>query len=89
MSATDQKATGVATGFSKDAPTTRKSSGRHTVFNCLIEVNRSVDRFVRATHSKSAVEYQRRGIATAVHEWALGQGFCLHSGALQSQRPCT
>ncbi len=57
----------------------------YTVFNRLIEVNRSLDRFVRAPHSKYAVEYQRRGIATAVYEWALGQGFCLLSGARQSQ----
>lgn len=57
----------------------------YTVFNRLIEVNRSLDRFVRAPHSKYAVEYQRKGIATAVYEWALGQGFCLVSGARQSQ----
>ncbi len=57
----------------------------YTVFNRLIEVNRSLDRFVRAPHSKYAVEYQRRGIATAVYEWALGHGFCLVSGARQSQ----
>lgn len=56
----------------------------YTVFNRLIEVNRSLDRFVRAPHSKYAVEYQRRGIATAVYEWALDQGFCLVSGARQS-----
>mgnify|MGYP006145821153 CR=1 FL=1 len=56
----------------------------YTVFNRLIEVNRSLDRFVRAPHSKYAVEYQRRGIATAVYEWALSQGFCLVSGARQS-----
>lgn len=57
----------------------------YTVFNRLIEVNRSLDRFVRAPHSKYAVGYQRRGIATAVYEWALDQGFCLVSGARQSQ----
>ncbi|WP_200959392.1 MULTISPECIES: N-acetyltransferase [unclassified Hydrogenophaga] len=57
----------------------------YTVFNRLIEVNRRLDRFVRAPHSKYAVEYQRRGIATAVYEWALDQGFCLVSGARQSQ----
>ena len=57
----------------------------YTVFNRLIEVNRSLDRFVRAPHSKYAVGYQRRGIATAVYEWALSQGFCLVSGARQSQ----
>ena len=57
----------------------------YTVFNRLIEVNRRLDRFVRAPHSKYAGGYQRRGIATAVYEWALGQGFCLISGARQSQ----
>jgi hypothetical protein len=57
----------------------------YTVFNRLVEVNRRLDRFVRAPHSKYAGEYQRRGIATAVYEWALGQGFCLISGARQSQ----
>lgn len=57
----------------------------YTVFNRLIEVNRRLDRFVRAPHSKYSVEYQRRGIATAVYEWALDQGFCLVSGARQSQ----
>lgn len=56
-----------------------------TVFNRLIEVNRRLDRFVRAPHSKYASEYQQRGIATAVYEWALGQGFCLISGARQSE----
>lgn len=56
----------------------------YTVFNRLIEVNRRLDRFVRAPHSKYAADYQRRGIATAVYEWALAQGFCLVSGARQS-----
>ena len=57
----------------------------YTVFNRLIEVNRRLDRFVRAPHSKYAGAYQRRGIATVVYEWALGQGMCLISGARQSQ----
>lgn len=56
----------------------------YTVFNRLVEVNRQLDRFVRAPHSKYATAYQRRGIATAVYEWALAQGFCLISGARQS-----
>lgn len=56
----------------------------YTVFNRLIEVNRRLDRIVRAPHSKFAADYQRRGIATAVYEWALAQGFCLFSGARQS-----
>lgn len=56
-----------------------------TVFNRLIEVNRRLDRFVRAPHSKYAHGYQRRGMASAVYEWALGQGFCLISSARQSE----
>lgn len=56
----------------------------YTVFNRLIEVNRRLDRFVRAPHSKYAAAYQRRGLATAVYTWALGEGTCLISGARQS-----
>lgn len=56
----------------------------YTVFNRLIEVDRRTDRHVRAPHSKYAPAYQGRGIATAVYEWALGQGICLVSGARQS-----
>ncbi len=65
--------------------TARGSLAGYTVFNRLIEVNRRVDRFVRAPHSKYALAYQRRGLATTVYECALGQGFCLISGARQSQ----
>jgi len=56
----------------------------YTVFNRLIELNRRADRYLRAPHSRYAPEYQRRGIATAVYEWALGSGLCLISGARQS-----
>lgn len=56
----------------------------YTVFNRLIEVNRRLDRFVRAPHSKYSADYQRTGIATAVYEWALCRGICLISGARQS-----
>lgn len=56
----------------------------YTVFNRLVEVDRRTDPHVRAPHSKYAPAYQGRGIATAVYEWALGQGFCLVSGARQS-----
>lgn len=55
-----------------------------TVFNRLIEVNRRVDRVVRAPHSKYHVHYQRRGVATAVYRWALDAGVCLMTGARQS-----
>lgn len=57
----------------------------YTVFNRLIEVDRRTDRHVRAPHSKYAAAYQGRGIATAVYEWGLGSGFCLISGARQSE----
>jgi len=56
----------------------------YTVFNRLIEVDRRTDAHVRAPHSKYATAYQGRGIATAVYEWGLAQGFCLVSGARQS-----
>jgi hypothetical protein len=57
----------------------------YTVFNRLIEVDRRADRHVRSPHSKYAPAYQRRGIASAVYHWALGRGFCLVSGARQSE----
>ncbi len=56
----------------------------YTVFNRLIELNRRADRHLRAPHSRYSPDYQRRGIATAVYEWALGSGLCLISGARQS-----
>lgn len=55
-----------------------------TVFNRLVEVGRRADPHLRAPHSKYAPDYQRRGLATAVYEWALGSGICLISGARQS-----
>jgi hypothetical protein len=42
-----------------------------------------IDIFDRRTHGYLA-HYQRRGIATAVYEWALGTGICLMTGARQS-----
>ncbi|MFA7606265.1 MAG: hypothetical protein WCY08_06745 [Rhodocyclaceae bacterium] len=57
----------------------------YTVFNRLIEVDRRTDRHVRSPHSKYAPSYQGRGIASAVYGWALGRGFCLVSGARQSE----
>lgn len=56
----------------------------YTVFNRLIEVGRRADPYLRSPHSKYAPAYQRRGLCTAVYEWALGEGFCLVSGARQS-----
>ena len=64
--------------------TARGCLAGYTVFNRLIEVDRRTDRHVRAPHSRYAPAYQRRGIATAVYEWGLGQGLCLVSGARQS-----
>ena len=55
-----------------------------TVFNRLIELNRRADRYLRAPHSKYALAYQRRGLATAIYRWALEGGQCLVSGARQS-----
>ena len=62
----------------------RRRLAGYTVFNRLIEVDRRTDPHVRAPHSRYAPAYQRRGIATAVYEWGLQQGFCLVSGARQS-----
>ena len=64
--------------------TARGCLAGYTVFNRLIEVDRRTDPHVRAPHSRYAPDYQRRGIATAVYEWGLEQGFCLLSGARQS-----
>ena len=64
--------------------TARGRLAGYTVFNRLVEVDRRTDPHVRAPHSRYAPDYQRRGIATAVYEWGLEQGFCLLSGARQS-----
>lgn len=56
----------------------------YTVFNRLVELNRRQDRYLRATHSKYAAAYQRRGIATALYRWWLEGERCLISGARQS-----
>ena len=64
--------------------TARGCLAGYTVFNRLIEVDRRTAPHVRAPHSRYAPAYQRRGIATAVYEWGLGQGLCLVSGARQS-----
>lgn len=56
----------------------------YTIFNRLIELNRRQDKYLRATHSKYAPPYQRRGIATAIYRWWLDSGHSLISGARQS-----
>ncbi|HZF86453.1 MAG TPA: N-acetyltransferase [Burkholderiaceae bacterium] len=55
-----------------------------TVFNRLAEVDRRADRHLRSPHSRYLPAYQRLGIATAIYDWALGQGICLMTGARQS-----
>lgn len=56
----------------------------YTVFNRLVEVDRRADRHLRAPHSKYALDYQRRGLASAIYRWALDGGLCLITGARQS-----
>ena len=56
----------------------------YTVFNRLIELDKRADRYLRSPHSKYALAYQRRGLATAVFRRALDGGMCLMSGARQS-----
>lgn len=56
----------------------------YTVFNRLIELDRRADRVLRGPHSRYAPAYQRRGLARAVYEWALGTGLCFISGPRQS-----
>jgi GNAT superfamily N-acetyltransferase len=56
----------------------------YTVFNRLVEVSRRADRHLRSPHSRYRPQYQRRGIATGVYEWALARGICLMTGARQS-----
>lgn len=61
-----------------------QASGRlvgYTVFNRLIEVGRRADPYLRSPHSSFDPAWQRRGLGSAVHRWALDSGFCLLSGA--------
>lgn len=62
----------------------RRCLAGYTVFNHLIELNRRIEKSMRAPHSKYAPAYRRRGIASAVYECALQSGLCLISGARQS-----
>lgn len=55
-----------------------------TVFNRVPELDARVGRFVRSPHSRYAREYRRKGVASAVYQWALGAGICLVSGPRQS-----
>lgn len=63
----------------------RRRLAGYTVFNRLVELDRRADRYLRGPHSRYASDYQRRGIATAVYEWALNSGLCLISGPRQSE----
>ncbi|MGM3274553.1 N-acetyltransferase [Ralstonia sp. 24A2] len=56
----------------------------YTVFNRLIELDKRADRYLRSPHSKYALAYQRRGLASTVFRRALDGGMCLMSGARQS-----
>ncbi|MES2362759.1 MAG: N-acetyltransferase [Pseudomonadota bacterium] len=62
----------------------RKCLAGYTVFNRMVELGRRADRCIRAPHSKYQLQYQRRGLASAVYKWALDKGFCLMTGARQS-----
>ncbi|MGV3743438.1 MAG: N-acetyltransferase [Burkholderiaceae bacterium] len=64
--------------------TVRGRLAGYTVFNRLIEVNRHIDPYLRAPHSKYGRAYQRRGIAGAIYRWWLNAGRCMISGARQS-----
>jgi hypothetical protein len=55
-----------------------------TVFNRVFELDPEVGRFVRSPHSRYAPAYQRRGVASAVYQWALEAGMCLVSGPRKS-----
>jgi len=68
--------------YVEDAATGRLAG--YTVFNRLIELDRRADRVLRSPHSKYGRLYQRRGLASAVYRWALGQGISLLSGPRQS-----
>ena len=48
----------------------------YTVFNRLIELDRRADPHLRAPHSKYALAYQRRGLASTVFRRALDGGMC-------------
>lgn len=64
--------------------TARRCLAGYVVFNRLIEVDRRADACLRAPHTKFALAYQRRGIATAIYRWWLEAGNCLITGARQS-----
>ena len=55
-----------------------------TVFNRVFELDAEVGRFVRSPHSRYAPAYQRKGVASAVYQWALQAGMSLVSGPRQS-----
>ncbi|MES2413684.1 MAG: N-acetyltransferase [Pseudomonadota bacterium] len=64
--------------------TKRQCLAGSTVFNRLVEAGRRADRHLRSPHSRYLPQYQQRGIATAVYDWALATGICLMTGARQS-----
>src|SRR5690606_10460281 len=56
----------------------------YTLFKRHVELNRRAAKHLRAPHSRFDVEYQRRGICTALYSQQLDDGQCLISGARQS-----
>src|SRR4051812_3611909 len=62
----------------------RKVLAGCTVFNRVFEVDRRTDSYVRSPHSRYAIAYRGKGIASAVYRWALQAGMCLVTGPRQS-----
>jgi len=56
----------------------------YVTLNRLVELNRQADRLFRAPHTKVAVPWRRRGIASAIYRWWLDSGQSLMTGARQS-----
>lgn len=63
---------------------TRRRLAGYTVFNRLVELDRRADAHLRAPHSKFALPYRRRGLASGLYRWYLESGRCLITGARQS-----
>lgn len=57
----------------------------YSVFDILPEGSRKLHGTVRSVHSRYAMDYQGRGIATALYTKVLSDGFVLVSGARQSR----
>ncbi len=64
--------------------TARQRLAGYTVFSHVAGLGAQAGRGLRTPHSRYGAGYQRRGIATAVYQWALNAGICLVSGPRQS-----